>query len=131
MAISIHPSRVGWDSKEYQALIAGAISIHPSRVGWDVESSPLLASYKYFNPPIPCGMGHDLVFFSPVERLISIHPSRVGWDKSPASFAAAVGDFNPPIPCGMGRQKIFKPLLKLLFQSTHPVWDGTSEIPYV
>ena len=35
--ISIHPSRVGWDSPDALTQdISLHISIHPSRVGWDV-----------------------------------------------------------------------------------------------
>ena len=33
--ISIHPSRVGWDTKPTNTSTYTGISIHPSRVGWD------------------------------------------------------------------------------------------------
>ena len=35
-------------------------------------------------------------------------------------------DFNPPTPCGVGRIVASFILLLILFQSTHPVWGGTS-----
>ena len=100
--ISIHPSRVGWDAEVVDLQTIYFISIHPSRVGWDNHSWRLSCGLIYFNPPIPCGMGPDVIdkiaqafgFQSthPVwdgthlldqcftNVLISIHPSRVGWD---------------------------------------------------
>ena len=78
------------------------ISIHPSRVGWDSTDSVIISCLHYFNPPIPCGMGHcgcrmtvdywEFQSTHPVwdgtqfinvfllDHKISIHPSRVGWD---------------------------------------------------
>ena len=146
--ISIHPSRVGWDwmrlasrspASTFQSThpvwdgtkkLSGtgatvAISIHPSRVGWDADVWDFARRYgkfqsthpvwdgtrrqgdrmharQHFNPPIPCGMGL---------------PS--------CPCTSAVDHFNPPIPCGMGRIYIVKSLAGFLFQSTHPVWDGT------
>ena len=103
--ISIHPSRVGWDSAEpAKECSADAISIHPSRVGWDL---------------------HDDFGFGPT-RLISIHPSRVGWDMphtergltrmSISIHPSRVGWDHGSAPIAMPRDA---------FQSTHPVWDGT------
>ena len=56
------------------------ISIHPSRVGWDSVPRGFGASRKNFNPPIPCGMGQGQVHVPSGNHDISIHPSRVGWD---------------------------------------------------
>ena len=104
--ISIHPSRVGWDGKfDTQLLKALSISIHPSRVGWDVALFDL--SGRVGNISIhPSRVGWD------AERVpkaggcmtISIHPSRVGWDDAQSALI----------------------LRALVFQSTHPVWDGTT-----
>ena len=103
--ISIHPSRVGWDSFDVRAnldsfafqsthpvwdgtifvvdvLGAVRISIHPSRVGWDGAVIQRAAQLADFNPPIPCGMGHRWMV------AIRCHHH-----------------FNPPIPCGMGRNQ--------------------------
>ena len=81
---------------------AAIISIHPSRVGWDgLRSRGLLFSF-YFNPPIPCGMGHKGVITMTKEILFqSTHPV---WDGTPfrAHLPCRRQDFNPPIPCGMG-----------------------------
>ena len=57
----------------------------------------------YFNPPIPCGMGRCAPLGSDWSGAISIHPSRVGWDTA----------------------VILRTNQSHLFQSTHPVWDGT------
>ena len=131
LVISIHPSRVGWDLHGgFFTHDHRPISIHPSRVGWDslvilsffaynkfqsthpVWDGTLVCLFTifiivYFNPPIPCGMGLWLVHIFAKLFRISIHPSRVGWDAtSPLSWKV-----------------IFT------FQSTHPVWDGTSLQP--
>ena len=124
-SISIHPSRVGWDSMEnwgcqcieiFQSThpvwdgtlwipsknISQYISIHPSRVGWDAAAAQARSNPTHFNPPIPCGMGRRL-----------------------SGFKHRDHDFNPPIPCGMGRRAARANFGRDLFQSTHPVWDGT------
>ena len=65
--------------------------------------------YSYsnnFNPPIPCGMG-------PAQPLL---------------LRDSTSYFNPPIPCGMGRSLILLTWIRALFQSTHPVWDGTKTL---
>ena len=124
--ISIHPSRVGWDRTKKGGRRNVAISIHPSRVGWDsvqVRASltrrrfqsthpvwdgtenPCCCPFhgRYFNPPIPCGMGLHTLDVIGQKLLISIHPSRVGWDKRCKCQSTRTWHFNPPIPCGMGR----------------------------
>ncbi len=129
--ISIHPSRVGWDLMEIlfanlsttfqsthpvwdgtfwydNSAPIETISIHPSRVGWDFGCMISPSGVRYFNPPIPCGMGlndriiyHKFnIHFNPpipcgmglfrhvtirASRRISIHPSRVGWDAQVAA----------------------------------------------
>ena len=60
--------------------------------------------FRDFNPPIPCGMGRAQALQGHGEIFISIHPSRVGWDAFEISSILSSGTF----------------------QSTHPVWDGTS-----
>ena len=98
---STHPV---WDGTQEQraAGMAAQISIHPSRVGWD----------RKLHPREP-------------ERIISIHPSRVGWDCGKTPRSSRRPDFNPPIPCGMGLSDPASVLTNAVFQSTHPVWDGT------
>ena len=59
-------------------------------------------------------------------REISIHPSRVGWDQPDLFRSLRCQNFNPPIPCGMGRRLCDFLRCRSRFQSTHPVWDGTS-----
>ena len=99
---STHPV---WDGTElalwdYDAL---AISIHPSRVGWDGTRFCLSLTSRYFNPPIPCGMGPAHGFFTDVSaRFQSTHPVWDGTVIGSTACPVAV-NFNPPIPCGMGR----------------------------
>ena len=58
---------------------------------------------------------------------ISIHPSRVGWDLVRSFPRPLPSYFNPPIPCGMGHPDLGRVIEENIFQSTHPVWDGTSQ----
>ncbi len=103
VAISIHPSRVGWDADvwDFARRYGKFQSTHPVWDGTRRQGDRMHAR-QHFNPPIPCGMGL---------------PS--------CPCTSAVDHFNPPIPCGMGRIYIVKSLAGFLFQSTHPVWDGT------
>ena len=77
-------------------------STHPV---WDgtFDSIVKVAVEEDFNPPIPCGMGPNVVSAVLTPALISIHPSRVGWDSIADNVEVAPDEF----------------------QSTHPVWDGT------
>ena len=56
---STHPV---WDGTRYnpEADAKWAISIHPSRVGWDPAVHCRIMTCWNFNPPIPCGMGRQL-----------------------------------------------------------------------
>ena len=59
---------------------------------------------------------------------ISIHPSRVGWDFENGLSPTQTEYFNPPIPCGMGLCASSQSVVPSVFQSTHPVWDGTYNV---
>ena len=60
-------------------------------------------------------------------RGISIHPPRVGRDCKPCGHnPAKIGDFNPPSPCGEGRRRSTAYKICHTFQSTLPVWGGTT-----
>ena len=101
-----------------------------------------------FNPPTPCGVGRGCNQYNnthfpfqsthpvwggtghrlahAVGREISIHPPRVGWDGAEHRPAPGGADFNPPTPCGVG-PTCWPPCVPCgPFQSTHPVWGGTS-----
>ena len=100
-----------------------------------------------FNPPSPCGEGHDLELHTlkccmfqstlPVwggtsekrhqatPKTVSIHPPRVGRDYSDFPVHVGPGGFNPPSPCGEGQVYPSNSKLAGLFQSTLPVWGGT------
>ena len=149
-AISIHPSRVGWDPhfpgtinliyifQSTHPVWDGTdlwdtikelekISIHPSRVGWDVpDSVKIKDDIVNFNPPIPCGMGHFAGLLSERQELISIHPSRVGWDFSSLTTRKPRLTFQSTHPVWDGTVDQYVRCYSKIFQSTHPVWDGTS-----
>ena len=103
--ISIHPSRVGWDSAQ-NFLTAASLLFQSTHPVWDGTTLSQLVKRctfifqsthpvwdgtirikkgviydGYFNPPIPCGMGRIVVIRRVVGVVISIHPSRVGWDR--------------------------------------------------
>ena len=103
-----------------------AISIHPPRVGWDGEIFGDRLESDHFNPPAPCGVGPICSGLRAKTSLISIHPPRVGWDE----FFAAIGgvgciSIHPP-RVGWDFPGSLSPQTTILFQSTHPVWGGTS-----
>ena len=83
--------------------LAMAISIHPSRVGWDCSWTQTSSKCSLFQSTHPVWDGTWPDRWYRHHRRISIHPSRVGWDALSCALASAAP----------------------LFQSTHPVWDGT------
>ena len=123
------------------------ISIHPPRAGWDPLHRQVKRVYPYFNPPTPCGVGHDPVAHVPFPLGISIHPPRAGWDPGPGDARRVLlisihppragwdimrtssrycsRNFNPPTPCGVGRGESPISVVITIFQSTHPVRGGT------
>ena len=122
---STHPV---WDGT-IPAMIAcnaSSISIHPSRVGWDALHTYPDPSYIHFNPPIPCGMGPGQGFSRGFTESISIHPSRVGWDQWLVVSRLKKDRFQSTHPVWDGTTCCcWLPFAVLRFQSTHPVWDGT------
>ena len=141
------PCGMGRISCRYKIAVVEFQSTHPVWDGTCLRGSALCA-LRYFNPPIPCGMGR-----SPFANVImpkvfqSTHPV---WDGTSQALSPKPRscDFNPPIPCGMGLKPIFMDDLHIvisihpsrvgwdemrgiinfhacIFQSTHPVWDGT------
>ena len=120
-------------------------------MGWDPASRQFQFPQDDFNPPTPCGVGpHScrhtfatLIFQSthPVWggtggitimaqiQEISIHPPRVGWDPVQRSPPLITSYFNPPTPCGVGPSHLMPFSSRRRFQSTHPVWGGTSPFP--
>ena len=101
---STHPV---WDATRADEALRAIVNFNPRipygmRPGWLTLSMLLLLN---FNPRIPYGMRPHA---HPQD-----HPAR---------------HFNPRIPYGMRRNRA--PILtnKLLFQSTHPVWDATQTL---
>ena len=145
--ISIHPSRVGWDSETSGAHSQPGHFNPPIPCGMGLRAPNRKLRPLYFNPPIPCGMGLWTATDQWLTYYISIHPSRVGWDSTErhdaryqrhfnppipcgmgqgsGSAALRIPHFNPPIPCGMGLVELSPKYCLTKFQSTHPVWDGT------
>ena len=128
-AISIHPSRVGWDGDALAESFEWVkISIHPSRVGWDRKITTIRFRSIAFQSTHPVWDGTYSSETIQTGKYISIHPSRVGWDYH-STFQGIVSPyFNPPIPCGMGLYRPTSATSRKTFQSTHPVWDGTEPI---
>ena len=79
-----------------------AISIHPSRVGWDADLSLFRSTNRRFQSTHLVWDGTQYCFVHALYLLISIHPSRVGWDVFAVCSSDTFSYFNPPIPCGMG-----------------------------
>ena len=78
-----------------------------------------------FNPPSPCGEGHEAGKCTGGVFRISIHPPRVGRDACCLASMKRGTHFNPPSPCGEG-QLVQSPNDSMYqFQSTLPVWGGT------
>ena len=148
-AISIHPPRVGWDLSVFSILIFWfAISIHPPRVGWDTSSIRAFFAIPTFQSTHPVWGGTPVLRRVGFARRISIHPPRVGWDRSHTDKVIDPGisihpprvgwdddglhllprhsDFNPPTPCGVGHEALHHAYAQVTFQSTHPVWGGTT-----
>ena len=105
-------------------------------------------SAKNFNPRTPCGVRrYYYAIFATVTifqsthpvwgatliclaesffEFISIHAPRVGCDPAQASCLRCVRRyFNPRTPCGVRHFVPYYMLVKLQFQSTHPVWGAT------
>ena len=147
MTISIHPPRVGWDSKQCPGGGSDADFNPPTPCGVGRYCPTDAVGGGYFNPPTPCGVGQmatgkptrAAVFQSthPVwggtlhqflhldTAPISIHPPRVGWDICEPRMVKQLWYFNPPTPCGVGHKGGCRSDPPHPFQSTHPVWGGT------
>ena len=102
------------------------ISIHPSRVGWDSGRLWRRCGPTDFNPPIPCGMGRPTIWLLRSSEIISIHPSRVGWDTvACSSLILCIRISIHPSRVGWDVALAVAGTAAGRFQSTHPVWDGT------
>ena len=83
----------------------------------------------HFNPPSPCGEGHQRSLSCQPCGQISIHPPRVGRDVDGPSAWETRRNFNPPSPCGEGPIWSRSAASMSTFQSTLPVWGGTPHGP--
>ena len=101
--ISIHPPHAGRDARLSVCLPQAWIfqSTRPVRGGTgDVDAK--LVSQHDFNPPAPCGAGHQNGRrITSIKRFQSTRPVR-GGTTCPMQEALASVDFNPPAPCGAG-----------------------------
>ena len=74
------------------------ISIHPPLAGWDLAFLNNGYNVKDFNPPTPCGVGHQNHTCTTTEPDISIHPPLAGWDIGPRIVCNAVDiSIHPPL----------------------------------
>ena len=104
------------------------ISIHPPRVGWDRADVPFIGGKYDFNPPTPCGVGRArsrqnfaFDYFNP--------PTPCGVGQRLYRIQRTYLYFNPPTPCGVGLEQRAAAQTAAQFQSTHPVWGGTTAHP--
>ena len=147
--VSIHAPRVGSDVLRCFSLLANGRSIHAPRVGSDELERLKGDVAKCFNPRSPCGERR----YTPRETFpsagVSIHAPRVGSDAEWVYITRASNlSFNPRSPCGERRRSrrwcaagsdvsIHAPRvgsdryqmildeIRVLFQSTLPVWGAT------
>ena len=129
VSVSIHPPRVGRD------LVAGVdsgrlrrVSIHPPRVGRDPFHQRQNVIHWRFNPPSPCGEGlSDSPNHNP-EIPVSIHPPRVGRDRNAIQWILYLlsVSIHPP-RVGRDYSDVDDAIAAKKFQSTLPVWGGTSD----
>ena len=126
-----------------------SISIHPPRAGRDHYASTSKYSHHDFNPPAPCGAGHQVTYSILQSPLISIHPPRAGRDNIPYvaggvpwrisihppragrddfCFETRQGiyNFNPPAPCGAGLRSLLYDLYYTNI-SIHPPRAGRDQ----
>ena len=76
----------------------------------------------------PSRVGWDLILIHTIDFiLISIHPSRVGWDAEKRVPCGTAILFQSTHPVWDGTQPHHGSFFNALFQSTHPVWDGTCD----
>ena len=104
------------------------VSIHPPRVGRDQRRLLKLSLWTSFNPPSPCGEGHqclDLFFWQ--KGFQSTLPVW-GGTSGGALESGHCGGFNPPSPCGEGHPCRRGWRAGHEFQSTLPVWGGTAKV---
>ena len=80
---------MGWDVADHFSVVGVAISIHPSRVGWDFASVHIVSSKFEFQSTHPVWDGTNVYRLPVFIAGISIHPSRVGWDRVGRRVAAA------------------------------------------
>ena len=102
------------------------ISIHPPRVGRDFLLLVLASMLVIFQSTLPVWGGTMSPFIAKPPISISIHPPRVGRDTRRARPCNSNSNFNPPSPCGEGHGNCISPVTIKQFQSTLPVWGGTS-----
>ena len=101
---STHPV---WDAtgRLLKDVITLRVSIHASRMGCDIASVAEAAALT-----------------------VSIHASRMGCDKHNNNNMDDITSFNPRIPYGMRLKLSAAVGFVETFQSTHPVWDATSQL---
>ncbi len=123
-AISIHPSRVGWDTHDFQSCAKPQISIHLPRVGWDLQIGSFAFMPRAFQSTHPAWGETRTDCRLHGGDLISIHPPRVGWDPM-LVYCARTVVFQSTHPAWGGTLPLPQPKIPARFQSTHPAWGGT------
>ena len=113
------------DTHEYQC--AGSIA-HAQMTAYStqcLEAIYITSKHLHFNPPTPCGVGLEGL----PSRLLHTNfnpPTPCGVGRGLPCLSPPSADFNPPTPCGVGHCRKWRKTWSTTFQSTHPVWGGTS-----
>ena len=133
-------------SCSFTRFIARFQSTHPLR-GATIDNLAVTVVKLYFNPRTPCGVRLPSIYtlttpaeFQSTHPLrgatfctqklnnfpkISIHAPLAGCDPVPAESFTTDQHFNPRTPCGVRPVHHTIPVLRSLFQSTHPLRGAT------
>ena len=97
----------------------------PSPCGEGHQVCSCFSLQQDFNPPSPCGEGLNRNFSGSIGRNFN-PPSPCGEGHLSGLVKSAGRHFNPPSPCGEGQSSAYPIAMSFLFQSTLPVRGGTA-----
>ena len=124
--ISIHAPRVGCDFIVHNICdgLNGFQSTHPVWGATWSKASKAGASSEFQSTRPVWGATWRAAPFR-WEGRISIHAPRVGCDARSDGDYYQGSNFNPRTPCGVRRAGFLMVSVRVVFQSTHPVWGAT------
>ena len=125
--------RIPYGMRPQRILDAGlAMEFQSTHPVWDATHWPeVLSVYPGFQSTHPVWDATKFHETNYDTTYISIHASRMGCDGLKRPSRNCHNDFNPRIPYGMRLtvRRLFS--WSREFQSTHPVWDATSQVEQV